>query len=324
VNLSSRSWEPDSALVNDVALRSPEWRHDRVRVRSATRIGTSFGLSGGEVYRVQANSERGGSLTFVLKREGAKAVERALRFHRAVGSQVAGSVPACLGGLVDQASDTGVLLLEDIAPARQGDVLAGWSNRQALAAVRALGHVHATTWGESAILPRWQPRATTSDQWATRLSAAADRFPEILTPSLAGQLHLLPDTIEDAIKSLETDRTSWIHGDANLDNVLFRADGTAVLLDWSGAVIGPPAVDLARLLTEGINAGARNALADALVSVYADALALRGATRTGSCSSSKPRSAGLREKRPESRAPGCVHFSGTYSSAPAPGQQTSR
>jgi hypothetical protein len=49
-----------------------------------------YGLSGGEVYRVEADSERGNSLSFVVKREGAQAVERALRFHRAVGLQVVG------------------------------------------------------------------------------------------------------------------------------------------------------------------------------------------------------------------------------------------
>jgi len=134
VNRSPRSWEPDSALVNEVAERSPEWRHGHVRVQSATRIGTSFGLSGGDVYRVHAETQSG-SRSFVLKREGAQAVERALRFHRAVGSRLVGSVPALLGALVDQANDMGILLLEDIAPAEQGDVLAGCTDDQALAAV---------------------------------------------------------------------------------------------------------------------------------------------------------------------------------------------
>ena len=131
-------------MVNKVAEHSPEWPHGRVRVRSATRIGTGFGLSGGDVYRVHAE-KRAGSLSLVLKREGAEAVERALRFHRAVGARLVRSVPACLGGLVDRASDMGILLLEDIAPAEQGDVLAGCTDRQALAAVRSLARIHAVS-----------------------------------------------------------------------------------------------------------------------------------------------------------------------------------
>ena len=262
--------------MNAVAGVSPEWRHGRVRVRSVTRIGADYGLSGGHVYRVRADSERGGSLSFVLKREGAQAAERALRFHRAVGSQVVGSVPGCLGGVIDQGSNSGVLFLEDVAPAKQGDVLAGCSDPQALAAVRSLGHVHAAAWAAAEILPRWEARATAPDEWAARLSAAAERFPEIITPSLADRLQGLPGKVEQAITSLHDDRACWIHGDAHLDNVLFRIDGTAVLLDWSGAVIGPPAVDVARLLTEGVNAGAREERASDLVSAYADELARAG------------------------------------------------
>jgi aminoglycoside phosphotransferase (APT) family kinase protein len=232
-------------------------------------------LSGGDVYRLRADSERGDAFSFVLKREGAEAVERALCFHRAAGLRVAGSVPACLGGLVDKRSDTGVLLLEDVAPATQGDVLAGCSDHQALAAVRSLAQVHAATWGEAEVLPRWEVRALTSDEWAARLSAAADRFPDILTGLLANRLRELPRQVEAAIDSLEGAGACWIHADAHLDNVLFRADGRAVLLDWSGAVVGPPAVDLARFLTEGVNAGAREDLAHDLVSAYARSLADR-------------------------------------------------
>jgi hypothetical protein len=282
VRFSSQSWEPDAAVVNAVAEVSPEWRHGAIRLRSVARIGADYGLSGGEVYRVEADSERGNSLSFVVKREGAQAVERALRFHRAVGLQVGGSVPACLGGLVNSESDTGVLLLEDVAPAVQGDVLARCTHLQALAAVRSLARVHAASWdtiGDSAGgVPHWKARAMASDQWAERLSAAADRFPEILTAPSVDMLRELPRRVEQAIESLQVGPTSWIHGDMHLDNVLFRPDGTAVLLDWSGAVIGPPAVDLVRLLTERVNGDDRDALVSEQISTYAVELAIGEAT----------------------------------------------
>lgn len=267
--------------MNGVAERSPEWRHGRVRVRSATRIGTSFGLSGGDVYRVHAEKQSG-SLSFVLKREGAQAVERALRFHRAVGFCLVGSVPACLGGLVDQANDMGILLLEDIAPAEQGDVLAGCTDKQALVAARSLARIHAvsrTAAGEEHAdeAPRWETNVATADVWEARLSAAAARFPQILTPSLVDRLHRLSRMAEPAIESLQRRDACWIHGDAHVENVLFRPDGTAMLLDWSGASIGPAAVDLARLLTEGVDAGAQSELATDLVAAYRNELDAGGA-----------------------------------------------
>jgi Ser/Thr protein kinase RdoA (MazF antagonist) len=103
------------------------------------------------------------------------------------------------------------------------------------------------------------------------------RVPEILTPSLVDRLQGLPRAAAVAIESLQRSDACWIHCDAHLDNVLFRSDGTAVLLDWSGAAIGPAAVDVAQVLTEGVNAGARRALATELIGTYRDEFAAGGA-----------------------------------------------
>ena len=281
MSLPPGAYRLDSALLNAVMAASPEWPHGAIRLRAFTRIGVDFGLSGGEVYRVEADTTHGESISFVLKREAALAVERAMRFHRAIGSKVAGSVPGYLGGSVDQENDTGVLLLEKIAPAEQGDVLAGCTNLQALAAVRSLARVHAAAWdtvtGVAEPAPRWEAQALAPDQWAARLTAATRRFPEVTGPVI-DRLQELPRKVEAAIPSLRAGDLGWIHCDAHLDNVLFRPEGDAVLLDWSGAAIGPPAVDLARLLTEGVNAGGREDLAAELVSAYASELARCGAT----------------------------------------------
>jgi aminoglycoside phosphotransferase (APT) family kinase protein len=267
--------------VNAVAEVSPEWPYGVIRVRSVVRIGAGHGLSGGEVYRVEADSEQGCLLSFVLKREDAQGVERALLFHRTLGSRIAGLVPACLGGCVDRESGAGVLLTEDVAPAVQGDVLSGCTDLQALAAVRSLARVHAASAktidpGAAGAYARWQGRAIASEDWVNRLAAAENRFPGILTAAMVDRLRELPRTVERAILSLERDEACWIHGDAHLDNVLFRPDGLAVLIDWSGAAIGPPAVDFARLLTEGIDAGSRHELAGDLLSAYTGELAASG------------------------------------------------
>jgi Ser/Thr protein kinase RdoA (MazF antagonist) len=234
-----------------------------------------------------------------------------LRFHRAVGSRLVASVPACLGGLVDQVNDTGILLLEDIAPAEQGDVLASCTDEQALAAVRSLARVHAlsraaATEEHASEAPSWQATVATADVWDARLSAAAARFPQILTPSLVDRLHKLSRLVGPAIESLRRRDTCWIHSDAHLDNVLFRPDGTAVLLDWSGASIGPAAVDLARLLTECVDAGARRERR--LASSPPPDVGIPGQRcRTASRPSFRLRSRGLLGTRPESHASECGH-----------------
>ncbi len=101
MSLPSLEHEPDLLLVNAVTTASSAWPHGTITVRSIARIGVDFGLSGGQVYRVEASTEDGGSISFVLKREGVQAVERAARFHRLVRKGAAGSIPAYFGSCLD-------------------------------------------------------------------------------------------------------------------------------------------------------------------------------------------------------------------------------
>lgn len=288
----------DPTWLVDVAERSPEWPHGAIKVKQAVRINNEYGLSGGAVYRVTADTERSGPVSLVVKIEGAEATERALRFHLTIGGDVAGRVPHCFGGLVDREHDRGLLLLEDVSPAEQGDVLRGCTDVRAESATRSLARVHAASWNTTddaagPRLPRWSARPMEPDLWSDRLSTAAERFPQILTSSLAKRLEQTPDRLVQAIESLEEGPTSWIHSDAHLDNVLFRQDGTAALIDWSGAVVGPPAVDVARLFTEGLDAGAKPERARKLLSAYVEELDVNGITNLGTDDLSRKLSDGL-------------------------------
>jgi thiamine kinase-like enzyme len=103
------------------------------------------------------------------------------------------------------------------------------------------------------------------------------RFPEILNPSLVAEIRDLPEEVAIAVEQLTRGPASWIHVDAHLDNVLWRPDGTAVLLDWCNAAIGLPAADLARFLTEGVVDAAQPDLLAAHLSTYASELGVHGA-----------------------------------------------
>jgi Ser/Thr protein kinase RdoA (MazF antagonist) len=124
------------------------------------------------------------------------------------------------------------------------------------------------------ICRRWA--TTTPADWDERLARARGRYPEILGASVTGRLRDLPAHSDAARTRLVAGPASWIQYDAHLDNVLWRPDGRAVLLDWSDAVIGPPAVDLARCLTEGVDAGSRRHRTKPIVSGYVDELRRSG------------------------------------------------
>ena len=125
----------DHEWLNRLLEASPEWKHGSVEVLSITRIGAEYGLSG-RINRVVARTTGGGSVSLVVKEESGEAVDRELLFHCENGAALRGVVAQCFGG------GKGVLLLEDVSPAEQGDVLRGCSDEQAKAVVRALARVH--------------------------------------------------------------------------------------------------------------------------------------------------------------------------------------
>ena len=246
-----------------------------VRVVSATRIGGEHGFSG-RIHRVVAETE-GGLRSFVVKQESAEAVERELLLRSECGEHLRGCIPDLLAGVTDGESGRGVLVLEDVAPAEQGDVLDGCSEQRAEAVVRVLARLHGASWQPRddtfpASLPRWGARPLDPGAWADRLARASERFPRILTAGFTARIRDLPERVAPALDRLRAGPATWIHADAHLDNVLWRPDGTAVLLDWCNAAVGPPAADVARFLSEGVDAASR----PALVSAYARELGRPG------------------------------------------------
>ena len=265
-----------SAWLSSALEHAPQWPHGSVRVLTTSRIGTEYGLSG-QIHRVVTETKRGGSRSFVVKLESAAAVERELLLRGHCGELVRGCIPDLFCGETDEGGERGVLVLEDITPATQGDVLQGCTDEEAEAVVRVLARLHGGSWKVTddavpAGLPRWRAHPMEPDQWRDRLARASKRFPGILAPSVLQLMLDLPERVTYAGSVLSQGPASWLHADAHLDNTLFRMDGAVVLLDWCNAAIGPPAVDLARFLTEGVVAPSQPERVTALLSVYAKEL----------------------------------------------------
>jgi hypothetical protein len=118
-------------------------------------------------------------------------------------------------------------------------------------------------------------------RWNDTIRRAQERFPETLTTSVAANIRDIPNEVANSVERLTRGPASWIQVDAHLDNVLWRPDGTAVLLDWSSAAIGPPSVDLARFITEGVVRASEQERLVALLSTYVGALRARGVAGVG-------------------------------------------
>src|SRR5271168_3453846 len=75
--------------------------------------------------------------------------DREIHFYRELAPRLGGPLPACHLAVVDAAEGWFTLLLEDVAPAVQGDQIAGCSPEQASLAVRELARLHAPVFGDT-------------------------------------------------------------------------------------------------------------------------------------------------------------------------------
>lgn len=180
-----------------------------------------------------------------------------------------------------------VLLMADLAPAVQGDQIAGCSLVEARLAVQALAGLHGPRWCD----PEWltltgvtMPRAdadfargmgdlakmaadTTIDKLGERMTEA-DRGTLVEAAALVGPWLLLAP-----------DRFSLLHGDYRVDNLLFDPERTRVtVVDWQTLTVGLPARDLAYFVATSLAPELRAAVEQELVGTYYDALITEGVT----------------------------------------------
>lgn len=210
--------------------------------------------------------------------------EREVRFYAELAPTVDIRVPSCFHAEWREEDGSFVLVLEDLAPARQGDQVAGCTVEEAEAAVVELGRLHGPRWGDPALDEvAWLSRRAPGDVerlaglyrtlWPgfaasvgrllpDHLVALGERVAEVLDPWLSGRVP--PFTV--------------LHGDFRLDNLLFgTADGRVGAVDWQTPAHGPGWADLAYFLGTSLTVPDRRASERHLVARYVEVLAEEGA-----------------------------------------------
>ena len=219
-----------------------------VRVASMMPIGADFGFEGA-TYRVTLDD---GS-TVVAKVTSVANADAEMR-ARTMTEPIRTAVPRLLGvhGVDDSVDDQCVIVMEDIADAVQGDVLAGCSLEGAATLLRHLGTLHAAHWSAAGARP--EPRWARPIRWdavVEAISTVARRYPDFADRRVQQWLlEVLPGVVDAALVRLDAGPHTWIHGDMHLDNVLWRGPADPAILDWTHSVWGPPAVDIV-WLTDG-------------------------------------------------------------------------
>jgi hypothetical protein len=220
--------------------------------------------------------------------EASRAAARAIRtyeveasFYSGVAGKLDASLPTCYFSAYEPENDDYVVLLQDLAPAKPGDQLAGISPDEAAAAIDEMAALHAAGWDDPALaaLP-WLNRngadsaaftaALVTDlytgfkeRYEARLDAEVIKLIEEFLPSLGAYL-----TAEAASSTLT-------HGDFRADNLLFGGPRPFVL-DWQTCAYGPGLSDLAYFLGSSLPVQLRRDHEQTLVRRYHSALTSRG------------------------------------------------
>lgn len=181
-----------------------------------------------------------------------------------------------------------VLVLGDMAPAVQGDQIAGCTEQEAGLAVEALAGLHGPSWCDR----QWMDLAAIvmprpgDDQAARGLGDVSKMAADILIERLGA--HVSPadqETLVAAMSSVtpwlraESKRFALMHGDYRLDNMLFDPDRTRItVVDWQTVGLGLPGRDLAYFTGTSLEPQLRSEIERNLVKRYHQALLGYGIT----------------------------------------------
>ncbi|MFN7056022.1 phosphotransferase [Hyphomonas sp.] len=203
--------------------------------------------------------------------------------------KVAGRItPDALYTDYDEATNRFALIMEDMAPAEQGDQLKGCGPEEAKVALSAAAVLHAAHWNDAAL---------DSYDWLQGTAAAP---PPALAPEMVAGLwggfkeryaaHLTPDLIEVG-DAYAASLPKWgaaydgpfalTHNDFRLDNMLFAPPGAkkpVAIVDWQTPGKGAPANDVAYFIGAALTREERPKHEEALLRHYHGALAAEGIT----------------------------------------------
>jgi len=227
---------------------------------------------------VDEGSRKGGAenLTYLCEVE----------FYRHVRPQITMRAPRCFLAEIDGNGPDFVLVLEDLAPAVQGDQITGCSPDLARIALAELVGLHAPTWGNKAILEqKWikAPNPEMGGFVASIYRMGLPKFMERCAKGLrADEIDLLQRAAGPDIFPSEYPRLKprcLVHNDYRLDNFLFDPTGKSSsfhVVDWQTYGVNNPMRDVSYFLGGCLLPEDRRAHEQGLVREYHDRLCAAG------------------------------------------------
>ena len=206
-----------------------------------------------------------------------RSYEIEVRFYQQLAPGLPIRTPHILYSDIDVETASFVLLMEDMAPARQGDQLAGCSVDEATIAIDELVKLHAPRWGDPTLAEfDWLHRDPETGRtfMLGMLPLFWQGFRERYEDRLQPDVHEAGDALFAHLERHLTGNTeplTIVHGDYRLDNLLFGAgEGSppVAVVDWQTCAHGPALNDVAYIIGAGLLLDERRAHERELVQRY--------------------------------------------------------
>lgn len=203
-------------------------------------------------------------------------------FYADVAATVQVRAPRCYASVTNDDGSVFVLLMEDMAPAEQGDQFTGASPSEARSSVVNLAGLHGPRWGDRSLaelpcLSFTDPEMADflGDLMVSSTTTFLDRFSAGIADADAVLLVEAAGLMGSFLRG-RSERFAPIHGDYRMDNLLFAPDGTVTTVDWQTIALGLPGRDLAYFCGTSLTIDDRRSLEHDLLGAYHSALVAHG------------------------------------------------
>jgi hypothetical protein len=207
--------------------------------------------------------------------------EREIRFYREVAPRVGGPVAPCHLAVHDPDEGWFTLVIEDAAPATQGDQITGCSVEDARLAVRELARLHAPVWDDAELDgAEWLNQPSVLDEALVGRLVAG--FMERYQARVAPEHRAMVERFVARLDGWVADRRrpfSIVHADYRLDNLLFGKPGSPrplTVVDWQTVGWGQPLLDASYFLGGGLDVDDRRPHEEELLREYHERLVALG------------------------------------------------
>jgi hypothetical protein len=293
------------ALVSDPGQVTADWLTDVLAQAGALAGGAVTGFDAAAIgtgsvgatlrYRLRYGpGTAAGPASVVVKFAAAEEASRAagvatrsyeneVGFYRDLAATVRIRRPRCYHAAVVPGTADVVVVLEDLAPAAQGDQLTGCDAVDAGLAMTEAARLHGPRWGDPALsdvswLAGSESSISVADFYRAVWGGFVDRYRPALAPAAIAAGEALGAGL-DRWTAYRPPALTITHGDFRVDNMMFAGTGQGrqlTVVDWQTVGLGGGAADVAYFLGGSLPPELRRATESQLLGRYRDALAEYG------------------------------------------------